>query len=989
MPGFRVSFGDETQFTADAHVLDLMREGRAQRTAQEQFIVLEMLADEGRALALPDGFVVAAEDVARLDADEARILGLPGPFGGELLTTVQKWTSSPDFRIDVAVRTGRYAQPYERRGPVLEVDGTPYRLTVPQLRTLQALERHAALPPAQRTETANVRLVAELQAARRLAASADDDRSRDPSFRLDLGALEKFSTSVPTRVGLTVERQQDGSLTVEPDLGPDVARDLVRTRWHQVDRYRRAAFEHAHDPGAEREAGVLRVEDTIVLLEPETLEGVQEVRRRPHIPAEQAHDFLRAPGSFYDPDLVDVDVRFGVRVAGVGIIAPVTFTEAAETGLEWFADVSSVAAPEALVGVATTVAEHDEVDAQIRESWERGEDVVSVGEQVVDVADRSRVEEVLKADRERLELLEHSMPSDERPADEEGDGTKVTVGLHIHEAGDLSDRLRTAAAAARPRATVDYDSLHRQPLAHQREGIEWMTGLMQAALAADPTDPARIQGALLADDMGLGKTFMTLAALREAIEQQRRDGTAPLPTLAVMPVALLENWLEEIDKTFGARPGPFDDVVVLQGRGLAEYRRKGMGRETAADVEDLDERGMVREDRLDTSLRVGPSFGDARLDRPGVLVLTTYDTLRAYQLSLSAVEWGVVVMDEAQNTKNPEILVTRAAKGLQARFKLLATGTPVENSLRDFWCLLDTAQPGLLGPWATFRETWAAPMEEATGDDHVRLGRELRSLVGQFMLRRVKEDHLTDLPPKLVHPYREYMPTVQREAYEEVLARHRARRGVRGAGLKTLHELSAVSLHPALLSGGVPGEADAIDHSARTLVTVRRILDGVRSKDEKAIVFARTKELQRALALWLASVYGLRVSVVNGDTAATGRGDTRLARIREFEARPGFNVIVMSPLAVGVGLTVVGANHAIHLERHWNPAKEAQATDRIYRIGQTREVHVHYPMALHPDLTSFDENLDRLLSDKVALKDAVVVPREVTQGELEEALGMR
>ena len=103
---------------------------------------------------------------------------------------------------------------------------------------------------------------------------------------------------------------------------------------------------------------------------------------------------------------------------------------------------------------------------------------------------------------------------------------------------------------------------------------------------------------------------------------------------------------------------------------------------------------MVREDRIHVALRVGEGWEEARLDRPGVLVLTTYETLRRYQVSLGIVEWGVVVLDEAQATKNPEILATRAAKGLKARFKLLATGTPVENSLRDFWSLVDTAQPG-------------------------------------------------------------------------------------------------------------------------------------------------------------------------------------------------------------------------------------------------------------------------------------------------------
>ncbi len=256
------------------------------------------------------------------------------------------------------------------------------------------------------------------------------------------------------------------------------------------------------------------------------------------------------------------------------------------------------------------------------------------------------------------------------------------------------------------------------------------------------------------------------------------------------------------------------------------------------------------------------------------------------------------------------------------------------------------------------------------------------------MLRRIKEDHLHDLPPKRVHEYRHLMPSTQVTAYDDVLAAHRGRGPAKGSALTTLHELAAVSLHPGLLHGGLDADREAIDDSARTLVAVRHVLDEIRTAGEKAIVFAKTKELQRALALWLGGRYGLRVDVVNGDTAATGSGETRMTKIRAFEARAGFNVIIMSPLAVGVGLTVVGANHAIHLERHWNPAKEAQATDRIYRIGQTRDVHVHYPIALHPDLDSFDVNLDRLLRTKVALKDAVVVPQEVTQADLEEALGL-
>ncbi len=987
MTGFRLEYGDETRFIADAETMAAMRGGTAQRSAQEQFYVLDLLVDEGGAVALPDGFAVPAEVLARLDDGDATVLGLPPRYTGGVRTAVHRFTSSPDFRVDVELQVGAHPEPARRRGPVVHVGGQTHRLSVPMLQTLRAVETHTALPRAQRTEAENVRLVAQLQAARTLAGSTDP-AVNDLDFDVPLGALERFSTVVPDAVGLVVEPQPDGSLAVEPDLGPSVDRDRVRTRWHQLDR--RRSGDHPEDHAS----AVLRVDDTLVLLEPKQLGGVREVRALPRIPTGEVPTFLRAPGSFFDPELVDVDVRFSVRVAGLGVIAPVTFTEAETSGLDWFAQQDAVAPPEVLADVARSTADQTGVEQAVTEAWDRGDDVARVGEQLVDLSDRSRVSEALEASRRRIEALELATPAAGGAADQtnevaDPEGVRVTVGMHIHDAIDVADAVRHRAATARPVFPVDYASLRRKPFPHQREGIEWMAGLMQSALADSPeAGLVRLQGALLADDMGLGKTFMTLVALAEARRASAAAGMPLLPTLAVMPVALLENWLQEIQSTFGSQHGPFDDVVVLQGPGLAHYRMRGAARETTAGLDDLDEYGMVREDRIHASLRLGAGWKEARLDRPGVLVLTTYETLRRYQVSLGAVEWGVVVFDEAQATKNPEILATRAAKALNARFKLLATGTPVENSLRDIWSLVDTAQPGLLGSWAQFQEIWVRPMAAADRDEHERLGRALREAIGQFMLRRVKEDHLTDLPPKRIHEYPTAMPGVQVQAYDDALARHVARRGAKGAALKTLHELSAVSLHPGLLTGNLSGDGDAAADSARTLVAVEVILDSVQARGEKAIVFAKTKELQRAFAAWLSRRYGTRVEIVNGDTAATGRGETRIAKIRAFEAVDGFNVIIMSPLAVGVGLTVVGANHAIHLERHWNPAKEAQATDRVYRIGQRREVHVHYPIALHPVVDSFDVNLGRLLQSKVALKDAVVVPQEVTRSELEAALGL-
>ncbi len=974
MPGFRPVYGEETRFVVDSSVLVLLRAGQGQRTTQEQYYLLDALTEEGRAAHTEDGFVVPAEEVARLDADEARVLTLPDRYAGELRARVRSFTSSPEFSVTIHLAVGDHFTPVRRCGPVVQVGSTLQRLSVPLLRSLRAIEDHSGLTPDRRNENQNVGLVAQLQAAQRLASCAESATDRDPLFRLDLGPLERFRTITPETVSLVVEPQPDGSLAVEPDLGREVSQELVARRWHQLDR--RSTTED------EAEAGVIRAGNDIVLLGPQQLAGVREVRRRPTIPAGDAGQFFDAPGAYFDPELVDVDLQFGVRVAGLGVIVPVTFAMAAPSGIAWFRDVDSVDAPETLTTQARTLAEQATLESRVQDAWEGGEDLLTVDERLVDISDHRRVTDALESGRDRLaQLADRQQPGPRKPP-------TVTVGMHIVEAWDVAPTLRELARQAHPRRPVAWGDLHRRPYAHQRSGIEWMTGLMQAAFASSGPDAVRIQGALLADDMGLGKTYMTLVAMSELLQSEQAIGAPPAPHLAVMPVALLENWRQEIRTTFGSARGPFTDVVVLHGDGLKRYQQSGAQPETAARLDDLDERGMVRPERIRQWLRIGEAHGDRRLDRPGVLVLTTYETLRRYQVSLGLVDWGVVVMDEAQVTKNPETLASRAAKALKARFKLLATGTPVENSLRDFWSLMDTAQPGLLGTWGEFQQRWAIPMSEANGDEHDHLGRQLRQAVGDFMLRRSKEDHLPDLPAKHVREYREPMPRLQVQRYDAVLDSHNHRVGEMGAALKTLHQLAAVSLHPGLLDGRLNGDARTLDDSARTLVTVRQILEGVRTAGEKAIVFAKTKELQRGLALWLREVFALSVDIVNGDTPAAGGAGSRLSKIRAFEAREGFNVIIMSPLAVGVGLTVVGANHAIHLERHWNPAKEAQATDRVHRIGQRREVFVHYPVAVHPRVDSFDVNLDRLLRNKTALKDAVVVPQEVSAEEMGQAMGL-
>ena len=545
-----------------------------------------------------------------------------------------------------------------------------------------------------------------------------------------------------------------------------------------------------------------------------------------------------------------------------------------------------------------------------------------------------------------------------------------------------------------------------------------MLKLLNVALHEDPEDLYRLQGGLLADDMGLGKTYMTLVAVGEYLQRQRSQGQAEKPILVVAPLSLLENWEDEVAKTYNTVP--FRDLVVLQaGRNLKDFRIQGAERESVQLASFADEDDMLDEQSIRYALAIGPEAGMHRLDMDRRLVLTTYQTLRDYQFSLCRIDWGMVIFDEAQNIKNPNTLQTRAAKGLKADFKLLATGTPVENSLGDFWCLLDTAQPGLLGSWQHYRDSWIKPIlnAEESERDQVRaqIGEQLRHTVGTFMLRRVKEDQLKGLPSKTIcggveqvdSPQQRYHPELGRvmsgmqlQAYDAVLDDYRSRKAttdnMQGAALAALSRLRSISLHPRLddeteLYSQDAKQARLLMQESGKLTIVLQLLEQIRSQHEKVILFMMTKRLQRVLKLWLDQIYSLDIAIINGDTKAVASKAEDLTRkklISQFEAKPGFNVLIMSPVAAGVGLTVVGANHVIHLERHWNPAKEAQASDRVYRIGQQKPVFIHLPTLTHPQYDAFDVHLDRLLRGKLMLKDAVVTPEAVSERELSRAMGL-
>ncbi|SFG68492.1 DEAD/DEAH box helicase [Neptunomonas qingdaonensis] len=978
-------------FFLDKKYYDSVLKGSGLPLETMQLVVFRMLEEQDLATAFPNGFMISSEVVAGLDDEQADILGIHRRYPGQFTSAISGHTGKSSFKVNLSAFYNEKNEPFRRKGPFIYF-GTKkiYRLTSSELMGITAVENHQSLPVEERGTTANLRMMALLQMAER------------SGMRIDLSHFDRLDVSIPNEVGVLVTRMPDGSLELCPSLGTGITPDHLENRWQQLDL-----------SGSD---GVLRINNKIVLIEPKRMDALREVMSNRRIPADKVEDFITSPSAFLDASLVNLDLGFSLRVLGAGKLRHMDFGGLDDKKRDWF---TTRMASEPIERLKFLIKSNDDVDEfvkQLKVAKSQGADSMEFAGELIDISDDDRIDVVVKEMIHQISnKVDQIKPDSYLPND---NNSKEKVSIVLREADEISSSLILKSNQLNEVNKPDWESYARAPYPHQKEGIDWILSLLESALTDDHDDLYRLQGALLADDMGLGKTYMTLVALREYLNRQKRYGKPEKPMLVIAPLSLLENWEQEVQNTFSTIP--FRDIVVLQsGRDLKKYRIQGSDRESVQLASALNAEGQLSNDAIRYALQVGPESGVNRLDMDRRLVLTTYQTLRDYQFSLCVIDWGIVIFDEAQNIKNPNTLQTRAAKGLKADFKLLATGTPVENSLADFWCLIDTAQPGLLGSWAHFRDTWVKPITEADDEnrDHIRatVGTELREAVGRFMLRRVKEDQLKGLPGKFIYSgicqsagslisvkddLAKMMSGQQLQVYDSVLEEYRVKSStedMRGQALTTLQKLRSISLHPrlhdtaSLLLASSPKHAVALINESGKLKVLLDVLEQIKAKREKVILFMVTKQLQRLLKMWLDKIYGLNIHVINGDTAAVQKKAddlTRKSMIEQFESVTGFNIIIMSPIAAGVGLTVVGANHVVHLERHWNPAKEAQATDRVYRIGQTIDVHIYLPAVLHPEFDSFDVHLDRLLNGKIVLKDAVITPDIVSETDMIKSMGL-
>lgn len=465
-------------------------------------------------------------------------------------------------------------------------------------------------------------------------------------------------------------------------------------------------------------------------------------------------------------------------------------------------------------------------------------------------------------------------------------------------------------------------------------------------------------GGLLADDMGLGKTLQILYFI-EWHSQLKNDNNKPY--LIVAPVSLLENWENEYKKFF-----PKSTLSITKIYGSSNFLKEKNNLEIIKN--------------------------EIKKLRKKQIILTNYETLRTYQLSFGMVDFAIVTLDEAQKIKTPGTYITNAAKALKSDFKIAMTGTPVENTLVDIWCIMDFAVSGLLGNAKEFAKEFQSPLSKENTDVEL-LTDKLRNKIGDFFKRRLKVDVAKDLPKKYDNEnsiLKKEMPKVQLDRYiMEMNIPARAGTDV----LKYIFAIKDISEHPYILDKTIErfSSKELVETSAKLSCTVD-ILRDIQERDEKVIIFAERKETQRMLKRVCSDYFHITPSIINGDTPSTGSDRGRQSTIDYFHSIKGFNVIIMSPIAAGVGLNVTGANHIIHYSRHWNPAKEEQATDRAFRIGQEKDVYVYYPMAVFPkemNLKSFDEILNELLVRKKILASNALFPTEqteVTQTELSKLL---
>ncbi|MEI6757877.1 MAG: DEAD/DEAH box helicase [Chlorobium sp.] len=464
------------------------------------------------------------------------------------------------------------------------------------------------------------------------------------------------------------------------------------------------------------------------------------------------------------------------------------------------------------------------------------------------------------------------------------------------------------------------EGLHGKLRVYQERGFSWLSFLRQWGL-----------GACLADDMGLGKTIQTLAmVLREREQGEKR------PVLLICPTSVVNNWRKEAE---------------LFTPGLSVLVHHGIDRMKSANFRKAVSKSAI--------------------------IISSYGLLQRDITLFNPIPWAGIILDEAQNIKNPETKQSKAARSIRADYRIALTGTPVENHVGDLWALMDFLNPGFLGSQHFFKTNFYTPIQWY-GDSEA--AARLKTLTGPFILRRMKTDRsiISDLPDKI--EMKEYCSLTKEQAslykavVEDLQEKIESAEGIdrRGLVLALLLKLKQVCNHPAHFLG----DNSSIEKRSGKMQRLNELLDEIHQAEEKTLIFTQFTQMGRLIQQHLQERFGEEVLYLHGGVSKKRRDEM----IETFQqtSGPSPSIFILSLKAGGTGLNLTGANHVIHYDRWWNPAVENQATDRAFRIGQKKNVQVHKFITAG----TLEERIDDMIDKKTTIANQVLGTSEQWLTEL-------
>ena len=898
-------------------------------SAEEQRLaspVFRELLDNALAFQSDSGDIeIPVVEILKLDSSSKKLLGLPPECPYALNLYADNLLQASDFSIQFRFLTfypGGEILPFQKHNCIIEIHERHYLLSLDQYLAIEKIEVYKNLTG--KTLNSNLLHLGEIKKTINLSNTYFDS------------VLESEDVVIPEKIYVEATFE-NGELKIFPRLNDALSEDAQLLTDIQDKKYSERFQKKPSVPESinldKENGGRIRI-----LNAPEISDDLQKLKEHQLITnASEIRDFVENPAKILNSDHLNLDFFYSDRVKELGILKPKFTTFVTPYKSEW---IPGFFIEDSIEGdrhiTLDSIYEADELSVYVENAIHEGSSEANFKNETIPL---DKAQELLDIARRQLAdkskpldpSLEHNAPKylilkDNNLELQYEDEISSNEIQHIfYEINNLREGINLKD--------------------HQKEGVAWLQSLY---LAKQP-------GCLLADDMGLGKTIQLLYFIEWLSSQSDK------PVLVCAPISLLSNWESEYNKFFDSQSYK---IELLYGAHLKRFY-KGYHKE------------YNQEDA-------------ARLQKKKI-ILTNYETVRGYQFCLGLVDFATVVLDEAQKIKTNGTLVTQSVKALKADFKIAMTGTPVENTLMDIWSIMDFCVSGLLNSEKNFYQKYHKPVSTASYEEQKRITDMLRSEIGIFFKRRLKKDVAKDLPAKFDNAdSRRKIPmsAYQFEKYKSEISKIKNDSINKSNMLTVISNLKGISDHPDLNSElDYSSDIDQIINNSAKLKETVSILNDIVSKEEKVILFAERRNTQQLLYFVINRLFGLEPHIINGDTPTTENiGDSirlsRQAAIDLFHMKKGFNVIIMSPIAAGVGLNVVGANHVIHYSRHWNPAKESQATDRAYRIGQTKDVYVYYPMAVFPknvsddNSKSFDEVLDSLLSNKKILAENTLFPTD-------------